>query len=59
MSWRSWAVAVTVAVLLTAALYAASEYGESKIENHENSLIGLLMPELMPEQIPDRMGETK
>ena len=64
MSWKEW---VVTGVLLLAAfgiLYAVSVWGGNKVDrfNAENSgifVMGLLMPELMPEQIPDRMGETK
>jgi hypothetical protein len=57
VGWRGWTFAVIIGVLVFAALYAASEYGESKIENHENSLMGSLMPGQMPGEFPSKMGE--
>ena len=63
MNWKEWMI---TAVLLLAAfgiLYAVSEYGGAKVDrfNAENSgifVMGLLMPELMPEQIPDKNGRN-
>ena len=64
MTWKEWIITAVLLLVAFTILYAVSEYGAAKVDrfNAENSgifVMGLLMPELMPEQKPDKNGRNR